>query len=116
LILNVYREIIVNYFKLLANLMDTSQNVIVDLETLISLIAAICEIPLTNVHIQIRGDEEPTCCLPSKLSPIKTISGIRVVNNDGITNDFHVLFNTEFNSLKGEYKISLTSVHVDLKF
>jgi hypothetical protein len=59
--------------------MDTSQNVIVDLETLISLISAICEIELTDVHIQVRGDEEPACCLPTKLSPIKTISGIRVV-------------------------------------
>jgi hypothetical protein len=35
LILTVNREIIVNDFKLLANLMDTSQNAIVDLETLI---------------------------------------------------------------------------------
>jgi hypothetical protein len=43
LILKVYQETIINDFKLLANLMDTSQNVIVDLETLISLISAIYE-------------------------------------------------------------------------
>ena len=92
--------------KLVANLIDQSGRVIVDAESLIRIVALVCQVVPESVNISYEV-KETGCC--GKLNPIKTIEAIKV---GGL--DFKLTYNEKYNMLTDEYSVSLRKVLIPI--
>ena len=93
--------------KLVANLIDQSGRVIVDAESLIRIVALVCQVVPESVNISYEV-KETGCC--GKLNPIKTIEAIKV---GGL--DFKLTYNEKYNMLTDEYSVSLRKVLIPIE-
>ncbi len=91
-----------NNVKLLANIIDNSGKVIVDLVSLVNLISVVTGAPVENITIGYE-DQEAGCM--AKINPIRNIDNIKV---NGL--DFHLSYNCRYNLLSDQYFISLKRV------
>ena len=83
---------------LITNLLDLSGKVIVKAESLIKIIALLCNVDQSKVVINYL-DEEVSCV--HKFNPLKKIASIKV---DG--KDMFIQFNQEFNRISNDFSIS----------
>lgn len=92
--------------KLVANLIDQSGRVIVDAESLIKIVALVCQAQPESVNIEyeLTGGG---CC--AKINPIKRIEAIKVAGLD-----FKLTYNEKYNMLTDEYSVSLRKVLIPL--
>ena len=93
--------------KLVANLIDQSGRVIVDAESLVRIVALVCQVVPESVNISYEV-KETGCC--GKLNPIKTIEAIKV---GGL--DFKLTYNEKYNMLTDEYSVSLRKVLIPIE-
>ena len=93
--------------KLVANLIDQSGRVIVDAESLVRIVALVCQVHPESVNISYEV-KETGCC--GKLNPIKTIEAIKV---GGL--DFKLTYNEKYNMLTDEYSVSLRKVLIPIE-
>jgi hypothetical protein len=106
-------QIVTNILKdnnstLLINVVDPSGKVILKAEDLIHLIAILTKTTEDRIIISYKNpqlDVGSGCCGKAieKFSPVKTIKGITINNND-----FQFAFNKEFNLMKNNFSISLS--------
>jgi hypothetical protein len=95
-----------NNSTLLINVIDPSGKIILKAEDLIHLIAILTKVSEDKIIITYKNaDIEAGCCgnAIDKISPVKTIKGITINNND-----FQFAFNKEFNLMKNNFSISLS--------
>ena len=113
-LMKIYRDIIIDNYESVINLIDDSGLIILPYEDLIHIIAVLCEVPDQDVKIQYFIDDDISCCtVVSKLSPIKEINTIKVAKN-GVTNDLNLSYNDIYNKIVDEYKISLDRFFVKI--
>ena len=113
-LMKIYRDIIIDNYESVINLIDDSGLIILPYEDLIHIIAVLCEVPDQDVKIQYFIDDDISCCtVVSKLSPIKEINTIKVTKN-GVTNDLNLSYNDIYNKIVDEYKISLDRFFVKI--
>ena len=93
--------------KLVANLIDQSGRVIIDAESLIKIVALVCQAqPETiNIEYELSGGG---CC--AKINPIKRIEAIKVAGLD-----FKLTYNEKYNMLTDEYSVSLRKVLIPIE-
>ena len=93
--------------KLVANLIDQSGRVIVDAESLIKIVALVCQAQPESVNIEyeLTGGG---CC--AKINPIKRIEAIKVAGLD-----FKLTYNEKYNILTDEYSVSLRKVLIPIE-
>jgi hypothetical protein len=110
--LELYKEIALTFSrilknnnkKLLANIIDQSNKIIVDNVSLCRIISIILDIPLDFVHLQYSVHTEG--CL-SKLVKIADIQDIKINHID-----FRLGYNEKYNILLQDFNISLTKVMI----
>jgi len=113
-LMKIYRDIIIDNYESVINLIDDSGLIILPYEDLIHIIAVLCEVPDQDVKIQYFIDDDISCCtVVAKLSPIKEINTIKVTKN-GVTNDLNLSYNDIYNKIVDEYKISLDRFFVKI--
>ena len=91
--------------KLLANIVDNSGKIIIDATSLCQIIALMCGVDATSVHIEYVVKDEVGCM--AKVNPIKLIENIKINYLD-----FKLAYNNMFNILTDQYHISLKKVIV----
>ena len=91
--------------KLLANIVDNSGKIIIDATSLCQIIALMCGVEATAVHIEYVVKDEVGCM--AKANPIKLIENIKINYLD-----FKLAYNNMFNILTDQYHISLKKVIV----
>ena len=91
--------------KLLANIVDNSGKIIIDATSLCQIIALMCGVEATAVHIEYVVKDEVGCM--AKVNPIKLIENIKINYLD-----FKLAYNNMFNILTDQYHISLKKVIV----
>ena len=91
--------------KLLANIVDNSGKIIIDATSLCQIIALMCGVDATAVHIEYVMKDEVGCM--AKVNPIKAIENIKINYLD-----FKLAYNNMFNILTDQYHISLKKVIV----
>ncbi len=91
--------------KLIANLIDQSRYVIVDITCLTNIIAIIVGVDAAAVHILY---SVPNIGCTGSYNPIRTIDSIKINNLD-----FHLMYNEKYNILTDSYFISLNKVYVE---
>ena len=93
--------------KLVANLIDQSGRVIVDAESLIKIVALVCQAQPESINIEyeLTGGG---CC--AKINPIKRIEAIKVAGLD-----FKLTYNEKYNMLTDEYSVSLRKVLIPIE-
>ncbi|EAX76664.1 hypothetical protein TVAG_137340, partial [Trichomonas vaginalis G3] len=74
-LMKIYRDIIINNYDSIINLIDQSGLIILPYESLIHIIAILCDVQDSYVKIQFFIDDEVSCCgTVAKINPIKDIS------------------------------------------
>ena len=91
--------------KLLANIVDNGGKIIIDATSLCQIIALMCGVDATSVHIEYVVKDEVGCM--AKVNPIKLIENIKINYLD-----FKLAYNNMFNILTDQYHISLKKVIV----
>ena len=93
--------------KLVANLIDQSGRVIIDAESLIKIVALVCQArpESINIEYELSGGG---CC--AKINPIKRIEAIKVAGLD-----FKLTYNEKYNMLTDEYSVSLRKVLIPIE-
>ena len=91
--------------KLLANIVDNGGKIIIDATSLCQIIALMCGVDATAVHIEYVVKDEVGCM--AKVNPIKLIENIKINYLD-----FKLAYNNMFNILTDQYHISLKKVIV----
>ena len=93
--------------KLVANLIDQSGRVIIDAESLIKIVALVCQVQPDSINIEyeLTGGG---CC--AKINPIKRIEAIKVAGLD-----FKLTYNEKYNMLTDEYSVSLRKVLIPIE-
>ena len=92
--------------KLVANLIDQSGRVIVDAESLIKIVALVCQVQPESINIEYELSGGGCC---AKINPIKRIEAIKVAGLD-----FKLTYNEKYNMLTDEYSVSLRKVLIPL--
>ncbi|EAX90283.1 hypothetical protein TVAG_272150 [Trichomonas vaginalis G3] len=111
-LMKIYRDIIINNYDSIINLIDQSGLIILPYESLIHIIAILCDVQDSDVKIQFFIDDEVSCCgTVAKINPIKDISTIKITKN-GTTTELHLTYNDIYNKIVDEYKISLEKFFV----
>ncbi|EAX66040.1 hypothetical protein TVAG_578140 [Trichomonas vaginalis G3] len=111
-LMKIYRDIIINNYDSIINLIDQSGLIILPYESLIHIIAILCDVQDSDVKIQFFIDDEVSCCgTVAKINPIKDISTIKISKN-GTTTELHLTYNNIYNKIVDEYKISLEKFFV----
>ncbi|EAX78920.1 hypothetical protein TVAG_505570 [Trichomonas vaginalis G3] len=111
-LMKIYRDIIINNYDSIINLIDQSGLIILPYESLIHIIAILCDVQDSDVKIQFFIDDEVSCCgTVAKINPIKDISTIKISKN-GTTTELHLTYNDIYNKIVDEYKISLEKFFV----
>ena len=97
-----------NNIKLIANILDTSGKVIIDVEALIEIIALTCQVQAEDVTVEYDASSSGCC---ASINPIRAIENIKV---GGL--DFRLAYNEKYNELTDTYSISLkkTIIPIDL--
>ena len=93
--------------KLVANLIDQSGRVIVDAESLIKIVALVCQAQPESVNIEYELSGGGCC---AKINPIKRIEAIKVAGLD-----FKLTYNEKYNMLTDEYSVSLRKVLIPIE-
>ena len=91
--------------KLIANVIDNSGKIIIEATSLCQIIALMCGVEPTAVHIKYITNEDVGCI--AKTNPIKQIEDIKINYLD-----FKLAYNNMFNILTDQYHISLKKVIV----
>jgi hypothetical protein len=91
-----------NNKKLLANLLDQSGKIIVDIESLATIISKLLNVNLDTIHISYSVPTEG--CL-AKVTKIYDIDNIKINHID-----FRLGYNEKYNVLNDDYAISLTKI------
>ena len=91
--------------KLIANVIDNSGKIIIEATSLCQIIALMCGVDPTAVHIKYLTNEDVGCL--AKTNPIKQIDDIKINYLD-----FKLAYNNMFNILTDQYHISLKKVIV----
>jgi hypothetical protein len=89
--------------KLIANLIDQSNKIIIDGTTLIQLISLLTEVPASLIILRCQSDTEGGCF--AKISMITKIEDIKVNNLD-----FRLQYNGKYNILTEDLGISLVKI------
>ena len=89
---------------LITNIIDMSGKVIVRAESLINIVALLCDVSSDKVVINYL-DEDVSCL--HKFNPVKNIASIKVDSKD-----MYIQYNTEFNKISNEFSISTSRVVV----
>ncbi|EAX73263.1 hypothetical protein TVAG_546020 [Trichomonas vaginalis G3] len=111
-LMKIYRDIITDNYDSIINLIDQSGLIILPYESLIHIIAILCDVQDSDVKIQFFIDDEVSCCgTVAKINPIKDISTIKISKN-GTTTELHLTYNDIYNKIVDEYKISLEKFFV----
>ncbi|EAX74220.1 hypothetical protein TVAG_521830 [Trichomonas vaginalis G3] len=111
-LMKIYRDIIINNYDSIINLIDQSGLIILPYESLIHIIAILCDVQDSDVKIQFFIDDDVSCCgTVAKINPIKDISTIKISKN-GTTTELHLTYNDIYNKIVDEYKISLEKFFV----
>ena len=92
--------------KLVANLIDQSGRVIIDAESLIKIVALVCQVQPESINIEYELSGGGCC---AKINPIKRIEAIKVAGLD-----FKLTYNEKYNMLTDEYSVSLRKVLIPL--
>ncbi|EAX67218.1 hypothetical protein TVAG_578270, partial [Trichomonas vaginalis G3] len=91
-LMKIYRDIITNNYDSIINLIDQSGLIILPYESLIHIIAILCDVQDSDVKIQFFIDDEVSCCgTVAKINPIKDISTIKISKN-GTTTELHLTY------------------------
>ena len=93
--------------KLVANLIDQSGRVIVDAESLIKIVALVCQVQPESINIEYELSGGGCC---AKINPIKRIEAIKVAGLD-----FKLTYNEKYNMLTDEYSVSLRKVLIPIE-
>ena len=83
--------------KLVANLIDQSGRVIIDAESLIKIVALVCQAQPESINIEYELSGGGCC---AKINPIKRIEAIKVAGLD-----FKLTYNEKYNMLTDEYSV-----------
>ena len=97
-----------NNIKLIANIIDTSGKVIIDVEALIQIIAMICQVQAEDVTVEYDCSNSGCC---AAINPVRTIENIKV---GGL--DFRLGYNEKYNELTDTYSISLKKTIIPIDF
>ena len=89
--------------KLIANMIDCSGKIIIDATNLCQIIALMCGVRATDVHIEYEVGNDGGCI--AKINPIKKIENIKINFTD-----FKLGYNKLYNILNDTYHISLKRV------
>ena len=92
--------------KLVANLIDQSGRVIIDAESLIKIVALVCQAQPESINIEYELSGGGCC---AKINPIKRIEAIKVAGLD-----FKLTYNEKYNMLTDEYSVSLRKVLIPI--
>ena len=92
--------------KLVANLIDQSGRVIIDAESLIKIVALVCQVQPESINIEYELSGGGCC---AKINPIKRIEAIKVAGLD-----FKLTYNEKYNMLTDEYSVSLRKVLIPI--
>ena len=110
-LVNTFHGIIVSDLKSLLNIIDQSGLIILDGQSLIGVIARICQVTEDCVKIEIEEEEETGCSgFLKKVSPLKPIRKIKVNRGEGFM-DFSLAWNNLYNKIQDEYWISLEKIY-----
>ena len=93
--------------KLVANLIDQSGRVIIDAESLIKIVALVCQVQPESINIEYELSGGGCC---AKINPIKRIEAIKVAGLD-----FKLTYNEKYNMLTDEYSVSLRKVLIPIE-
>ena len=93
--------------KLVANLIDQSGRVIIDAESLIKIVALVCQVQPESINIEYELSGGGCC---AKINPIKRIEAIKVAGLD-----FKLTYNEKYNMLTDEYSVSLRRVLIPIE-
>ena len=96
-----------NNIKLIANIIDQSGKVIIDVEALIQIVALICQVQAEDVTIEYDASGSGCC---ASINPIRGIENIKV---GGL--DFRLAYNEKYNELTDTYSISLKKTIIPLE-
>ena len=111
-LMETYQDIIVNDPMCITNIIDQSGLVVLSANNLIRLIAMVCDVPEDNVKIEIEDTYEANCCgVCKKYLPLKSIRKIKVMKDNDVYNDFQLSYNTYYNRIIDDYKVSLENVY-----
>ena len=91
-----------NNAKLIANIIDNSGKIIVEATSLVKIIALICNMPESDIHIEYISSKEGGCTACTKINPIKRIENIKI----GYV-DFKLGYNDKYNILTDMFNISM---------
>lgn len=104
LILQTFASILLNQDKALISNLISKHTIIVPINDLCEIIHV-----MTNGDVEIRVDEDCSCCAV-KVSPIKKIESIKIIKDNVVITDFKQVFNKEYNELINNYHINLKYV------
>ena len=93
--------------KLVANLIDQSGRVIIDAESLIKIVALVCQVQPESINIEYELSGGGCC---AKINPIKRIEAIKVAGLG-----FKLTYNEKYNMLTDEYSVSLRKVLIPIE-
>ena len=93
--------------KLVANLIDQSGRVIIDAESLIKIVALVCQVQPESINIEYELSGGGCC---AKINPIKRIEAIKVAGLD-----FKLTYDEKYNMLTDEYSVSLRKVLIPIE-
>ena len=93
--------------KLVANLIDQSGRVLIVAESLIKIVALVCQVQPESINIEYELSGGGCC---AKINPIKRIEAIKVAGLD-----FKLTYNEKYNMLTDEYSVSLRKVLIPIE-
>ena len=93
--------------KVVANLIEQSGRVIIDAESLIKIVALVCQVQPESINIEYELSGGGCC---AKINPIKRIEAIKVAGLD-----FKLTYNEKYNMLTDEYSVSLRKVLIPIE-
>ena len=88
-------------------LIDQSGRVIIDAESLIKIVALVCQVQPESINIEYELSGGGCC---AKINPIKRIEAIKVAGLD-----FKLTYNEKYNMLTDEYSVSLRKVLIPIE-
>ena len=114
-LMKTFQSIIISDPECVTNIIDQSGLVVLSSKNLIKLISMVCEVKEENVKIEIEDNNETGCCgLFMTILPLKQVRKIKVLKDGQTFNDFQLSYNSLYNKIIDEYKVSLENVYVKI--
>lgn len=111
-LMQTFQNIIVNDPECAVNLIDQSGLVVLNAHCLIHLIAMVCDVDDSCVKLEIEDVMDIGCCgALAKVLPLKPIRSIKVMKLNDVYNDFQLTYNSYYNKIIDDYRVSLESVY-----